>query len=138
MGFEVFVQCLERDGPTGIPRSAVRSLFPVDERQSERDYWAVTYDDVNSCHIGVSPLASDPTLLESLCVYRPCGDPRLWEALLTVLRLGPAVLFFPGNAPPLVASPAVAEQVPADMVEGMGRPRVVSSGGEIVEIMKHA
>jgi hypothetical protein len=50
--------------------------------------------------------------------------------------LGPAVLYFPGDAPPLVASAAAGEQLPAGMVEALGWPRVVHSGQEIVEIIR--
>jgi hypothetical protein len=138
MSFEVYVQCFERGEPAGLPWAAVRSLFPVDESRSEPDYWSVYYDDFNSCHIRASRLESDPQRLEALCVFRPCGDLRLWEALFAILRLGSAVLYFPGDAPPLVASEAAGEQLPAEMVEAMGRPRVVSSGEEIVEVIKNA
>jgi hypothetical protein len=138
LSFDVFLQCFKGGEPAGIPRVVVRPLFPVDESRSEPDYWCVCYDDLNSCHISVYSLPSDPLLLESLCVFRPCGDLRLWEALLAVLRLGSVVLYFPGNAPPLVASKAAGEQLPADMVEAVGQPRVVTSGKEIVEIIKQA
>jgi hypothetical protein len=76
--------------------------------------------------------------VESLCVFRPCGDLRLWDALLAILRLGPLALYFPGDTPPLMASESAGEHLPADMVQAMGRPRVVRSGREIVEIIKHA
>jgi hypothetical protein len=138
LSFEVFVQCFEGGKPAGIPRADVRSLFPVEESRSEPDYWSVYYDDLNSCHISVSPLAADPQLLEALCVFRPCGDRRLWEALLAVLRLGSVALYFPGDAPPLVASEVAGEQLPVEMVEAMGQPRVVSSAEEIIEIIKSA
>jgi hypothetical protein len=138
VSFEVFLQCFERGAPSGVPRAAVRPLFPVVETESEPDHWAVRYDDVNSCHVSVTPLASDPALLQSLCVFRPCADPRLWDALFSVLRLGPAVLYFPGDDPPLVASEAAGEQLPSDMVEALGQPRVVRSGQEIVEVVQRA
>ncbi len=138
MSFEVYVLCFQGGEPAGISRAAVRSLFPVNEARSDPDYWAVTYDQLNRCHIGVTPLESDPDQLESLYVERPCSDPRLWEALLAVLRLGPVVMLFPGCASPLVASSAAGEQLPIEMVEAHGQPRVVSSGEEILEIIEHA
>jgi hypothetical protein len=76
----------------------------------------------------LTALAAAPSLLTE--------NPRLWEALLTVLRLGPAVLYFPGDAPPLVASFAAGDQLPTDMVEAMGRPWVVMSAEEIVRVIK--
>jgi hypothetical protein len=54
------------------------------------------------------------------------------------MPLGAVMLHFPADAPPLVASEVAGTHLPADMVEAMGPPRVVSSIQEILEIIKHA
>jgi len=138
VSFEVFLQCFEGGAPAGVPRDAVRRLFPVVEAESEPNYWSVRYNDLNSCHLGVTALPGDDTVVEALGVFRPCSDPRLWEALMEVLRLGLVVLYFPGDAPPLVASESVGAQLPASTVRSLGRPRVVQSGREIVEVVERA
>lgn len=138
MSFEVYVQFFEVGGPACVPRTSIRSLFPVDEARSEPDSWAVVYDSANSCRIGIFPSESDSNDMEGFCVSRPCGDLRLWVALLDVLRLGPGVLYFPGCDAPLVASPAAGEQLPADLVEALGPFRVVSSAEEILHIIEDA
>src|SRR5579859_2429236 len=107
MSFEVYLQCVGARAKIGISRVAVRSLFPIVENESERDYWRLQYDDLNSCHIGVTPASHDSGALESFYVERPCGDVRLWEALLAVLKMGSVVMFWPGS-PPVVANGAVA------------------------------
>lgn len=56
---------------------------------------------------------------------------------MAVMRLGPVVLYF-GDAPPLAANEITAEHMPEDMIEAMGRPRIVHSGQEILEVIKHA
>jgi hypothetical protein len=63
VSFEVFVQCFEREGPGGVPRAAIRPLFPVAEAESEPDYWAVRYDDLNSCHARGPELVGGHVLL---------------------------------------------------------------------------
>ncbi len=93
MSFEVYLQCFEGGEPAGISRAAVRALFPVIVADSEPDYWIVRYDELNSCDIHVAPLASDGDLIESLCVNHPCGDPRLWDSLWKVMRMGPPLCF---------------------------------------------
>jgi hypothetical protein len=138
MSFEVYLQCYDCGKPAGIPRAAVRSLFPVVEAESEPNHWSVRYDELNSCHIDVTPLAADAGAIESLCVFRPCGDPRLWDGLLAVMRLGSVVLYFPGSAPPLVATEQAGSALPPDMVDAMGEPRVVRSGREIVAAIEGA
>lgn len=114
----------------------MRSLFPVVETESEADYWFVKYDDLNTCHIGVRAVPSDPDLLASLCVFRPCSDPRLWEALVATMRLGNVVLYFPGCRCPLVAAEATVAHLPADLTESLGRPQVVSTAEQVAEAVR--
>ena len=99
MSFEVYVQCFGENESTGIPRAVVRSLFPIIPAESKPDFWRVRYDAQNSCHISVTALPSNKEMLKSFCVERPCGDSRLWEALITVLRMGSIVMFWPGGPP---------------------------------------
>ena len=138
VSFELFLQCFNYRGPAGVRRAIVRQLFPVVERESEPDHWKIWYGEADWCTVSVQALQTDPTLIESLCAFRPCGDLRFWNAVLQIMQLGPVVLYFPGKAPPLVASDSVAEHLPNKMIEAMGKPCVVQSAHEILEIIKHA
>ncbi len=104
MSLNVSLKCSGGGEPAGLPRASVRALFPVDPA-SERDNWRVRYDDANSCEMAVVPHASGAESVGSLCVHRPCGDERLWDALPEVLRLGPVVLRFPGRSWPTTRPP---------------------------------
>ncbi|HEY2118845.1 MAG TPA: hypothetical protein VGH37_06630 [Candidatus Acidoferrum sp.] len=126
MGFEIFVQCVGKSERLGIPRAAIRSLFPIIEKESEPDYWSIRYDDKNSCYIGVTPATSDNQFLSGLYVDRPCGDLRLWEGLLSIFRMGSVVIFCPGGSP-VVAEQTVAGDLPQDMINSIGQPRLVGS-----------
>jgi|SRR5271165_1301908 len=137
MGFEVYLQCYRDGKPAGIPRGPVRALFPIVEEESEPNYWSVHYGPADSCKIGVTPLASNHELIESLCVYRPCGDLRMWEALLSILKMGSVILYFPGGESLLMASESAAADLPKELVESMG-PRCVHSAQEILEIIHKA
>ena len=136
MSFEVYLQCFQNGKPAGVPRLLIRPLFPVLEDESGPDDWKVWYNEENWCNISVNFLASDSSLVEGLCVYRPCGDGRFWEAILQVMRLGPITLYWPGDAPPLVANESAGNQLPPDMVDRLGAPRVVRTTTEILEIIK--
>jgi hypothetical protein len=68
-------------------------------------------------------------------VERPCGDPRLWNAVYEVLKIGEVVLFFPGG-PLIVAKENADRTLPEEMVEGMGEPVSVESGEAIVKIVR--
>jgi hypothetical protein len=135
MSFEVYVQCFGESERTGISRSVLRSLFPIIAEESEPDYWRVRYDDKNSCHIGVIGIPSDKEMLKSFCVERPCGDSRLWEALISVLRMGSIVMFWPGG-PPVVCDESVASNLPKEMTNAIGAAKPVYSAEEILRLLQ--
>jgi len=124
MSFDVFLQCHEFGSSAGIPRAAVRRLFPVDEARSGPDYWHVEYDKRNTCTIDLGTLESNEELLQSICLNRPCEVVAFWEGVMEVLRLGNVVLYFPGCPCPLVASGSVGHHLPVDLIESLGRPQV--------------
>lgn len=135
MSFEVYLQCFGEHARAGISRAAVRSLFPIVEKESERDYWRVRYDDQNSCHIGVTAATTDSATLQSFYVERPCGDVRLWEALLAAMKMGSVVMFWPGG-PPVVADGAAGTDLPADMIAALGSPRTIRSAEELLALLR--
>jgi len=135
MTFHLYFQPLVHDKPLDISRAELRSLFPVVEEESEPDYWKIRYDPLNTCHVGVTAVTSASDLLSSFYVERPCGDPRLWEALFRVLNHGPIVLYFPGG-PPIVASNQVGAALAPEVSGSLGEPRCVYSAGEISKIIR--
>jgi hypothetical protein len=137
MSFEVYLQCFGESERSGISRVAVRSLFPVIEEESEPDYWRVRYDVKNFCDIGVTAVASDRDMLKSLYVDRPCADVRLWEGLFSVLRMGSIVIFWPGG-PPAVADDAVAADLPKDMIDSIGQPKLIRSAEELLRLLRES
>jgi hypothetical protein len=135
VGFEVYLQCFGETETTGISRTVVRSFFPITEVDSEPDYWRVRYDSKNSCEIGITPLASGREMLTGLFVNRPCGDLKLWEGLLRVLRMGCVVMFWPGG-PPVLAEGTSTSDLPKDMIDSIGKARYVSSAAELVRLVQ--
>jgi hypothetical protein len=51
--------------------------------------------------------------------------------------MGSAVLFWPGG-PPVVASGEVVADLPSDMIDSIGQPRVITSGQELVQLVKES
>jgi hypothetical protein len=131
MSFDVFLQCYAGE-PLGVPRRAVRALFPIVEDASEPDHWRVRYDSASWCTITVAPAKSDSELITSLCVNRPCGEPQFWESMLTILRMGSVILYWPGGGP-VVAGQASAKELPLEIVESLGKPLSVDSAQEIID-----
>jgi len=138
MSFNVFLQCFEKGESSGLPREEIRRLLPIVVAESEHDRWSIRYDDLNGCDIYVSALDTDQSLITSMMVSQPCAKIQLWEALFAVMKMGPVVLYFPGNAPPLVVNDQVERDLPREMVEALGPPKVIGRAEEIVEIIKGA
>jgi hypothetical protein len=130
VGFEIYLQCFGETESLGLSREAIRGLFPVDETNSEQDYWRLRYDGQNSCDIGVNPLSTDAAKLEGLYVDRPCRDLRLWDSLFAILNMGGVVLFFSGG--PLI----IAQGRSAEMLESLGAPVHVDSGEALRKIVE--
>lgn len=59
---------------------------------------------------------------------RPVRDPVLWQALLGALQHTGRVLLVPGAVPPLIGCADTAPHLPADLVESLGPPVVVTDG----------
>jgi hypothetical protein len=135
MGFDIFLHCLQIREPWGLPRVELRDLFPVIEAGSKSDYWAVAYDDLNRCSLALSPLAGSSTDIRDIHVERPCGDLRLWKALLLILQKGSVVLYFPGG-PPIVGNAETAAALPKSEMAALGEPQCVASAEEILSIVR--
>jgi hypothetical protein len=135
VGFEVYVQCVGETEKTGISRTAVCALFPIVAEESQGDYWRVRYDDKNACHIGVIAVPSDEKMLKSIVVERPCGEPKLWDALISVMKMGSVVMFWPGG-PPIVCDGAAAPSLPQEMTNVMGAAKPVNSAEDILRLLR--
>ena len=138
LGFEIYLECFDGGQMAGLPRTSVRLLFPIVESESEPNYWSVRYDKENSCKVSLTPAASDQDSLVRLCVNRPCGDLRLWRAILRIMELGNVVALFPGCPAPLIAHERVTDHIPARVIEALGSPFRVSSAEELLHLVQHS
>ena len=129
MSFDVYLQAFHEGAAGGIPRHRVREAFGAYAQEAQPNYWRLRYDEINSCDIDLS---GDPATVESLAVHRPCADARLWDSLASILALGNVVLYFPGCRAPMIACSEVVPHLPADMIEAMGRPIVVTTGADVL------
>jgi len=135
MSFDVYIQCFGATERTGIPRQIVRALFPLIEDESQPDSWRVQYDEFNACNVFVSANPSNNEFLNSLSVWRPCEDPRLWQALIELLRMGSVVMYWPGS-PPIIANDISSSSLPKDIVDSFGPPRSVHSVEDIYRLLR--
>jgi hypothetical protein len=122
--------------PVSIPREQVRAAFGEFVEESEPEYWTLRYAEDQWCNVRLKPIEGG--LIHRLCVVRPSADKRLWESLAAIMKLGNVVLYFPGDAPPLVADNFVLQQLPQEMVDALGKPVVIRNGKDILEHVETA
>jgi hypothetical protein len=137
VGFEIYIECFGESQRSGISRTAVRELFPIAEKESQPDDWRIQYDSKNICDISATPLTSDAARLTSLCIFHPCADLKLWVGLYSLLQLGSVVIYWPGS-PPIVAEGFISANLPKEMIDAMGAPRVVRSAADILQILSES
>jgi hypothetical protein len=114
--------------PSDLPRQQVREAFGAFVTETRHDYWQLRYDDLNSCDVDIG--TSD------LAVHGPCSDPRLWDALVSILALGNVALVFPDCRGPLIAHEDVASHLPVEMFESFGQPIVVTNGSDVLNELR--
>lgn len=137
MSFDLYLECFGEARTRGLPSAATRSLFPVIDAESQPNLWRVRYDAANSCLISLSPSESRPDNWTFLSVERLCGDLRLWEALFSILQMGPVLAYWPGGSP-VVASQHLAASVSDPFIEGLGPAVTVTSASEFLRAVQNS
>lgn len=124
MSFHIFLVCLDHGEVATFPRAYVEQAFePFIEsrgpdswklRDSLADVWIHDTDEING--FGLT---------------RPPGDEQhpFWRELLALMQRTQTVLHWPSVGPKphaVVANESVIAHMPADMIEVLGRPKVVT------------
>ena len=135
MSFDLFIQFYDHGAPAGIASDDVRAAFAPCIASSDATHLALEYDVANASYVHLKPHPNNAGAIVAIAVNRPCGDIRLWDSLARVLRLGNAVLFFPGGANPMVGSADAVPHLPRDIIEALGNPVVVASGNAILALV---
>src|SRR6266481_3072554 len=108
MGFEVFIFSFKNGESAGFPIQRIRDAFGEFVAESPYCDWRLCYDGPNLTEVTLMRHPMDQTLLRGFSVDSPGSDPRLWDALASILRLGSLVLIFSGGTP-LIGNPDVIE-----------------------------
>ena len=137
MSFDVWVSRFREGAPDEFSRTTVLKAFGSHITQLDATCWRVFYDEQNSCDVFAGGRSEGSDLITGFTVNRPCGDQRLWDALISILRIPRMVLYFPGGRP-LIADASTAEHLPADMIDAIGEPKCILLGEDIVHEIQNA
>ena len=125
MGIEIYIQGYSADGPHGVSRNDVLSLFNLHEATADQSgFYPLVYDGETQCHLTLQIRAD---IAEVVCIHRPTDHPALWQAMYELLKTGPYVLFAPGGNQPLIGRIEVRAWLPEDMIASLGEPALVKA-----------
>ena len=125
MGIEIYFQGYNQDGPYGVSRNHVLSLFNLHEATADEfGFYPLVYDGEAQCHLTLQGRAD---IAEVVCIHRPTDHPALWQAMYELLKTGPYVLFAPGGNQPLIGRSEVRTWLPEDMIASLGEPALVKA-----------
>jgi hypothetical protein len=135
VGVEVFVNWFENGAPAPVPLSAVLATFGVAAGAPEEQGFPVSYGPEDDSFVYAK--ADDKGELTGLMVERPCADVRLWDSILTLLRLGNGVCFWPGGSC-AVGRVDTIRHLPSDMAADLGEPAVAATGAELAHAFEES
>jgi hypothetical protein len=141
MGFEVHIIGFEGGGPAWLPIQRIRDAFGAHVADSDSPVyaWRLCYpDEPHQNGVSLMQHPTDASLLQGFIVDSPGADPRMWDALASILASGPFALVFTDNHPPLIGNSGVLQHLPPDMIESMGQPKLVRSGQDILDEIRNS
>ncbi len=128
MSIEIYVQGFSGGQPDGIGTREVLAAFGTALVPGPGDRYRLVYDAENDCEVAVTEEAGRAM---SLCLFRPCDHPGLWQSLFALLTQGPYVLYAPGGEAPVAVRPDVSGALPEGMSDALGSPVLAEGPGDI-------
>jgi hypothetical protein len=136
MGIEAFVW-IYRDGePASLPFSEVIAAFGDAVRDWDPEFGRLRLEygsEIDSCDIFLGKDAMQTGRVSSLLIDRPIVNPELWEAVLKIMSLGYALLFFSDDSTPRFRDFASALHFPKDLIASLGTPVMIRTPQDINE-----
>lgn len=135
MGFDVFVQRFQDGEPVLVTDPQVWTLL--------REAWEAPPDHHDYSRVrrgaGEADLyaVQENEPIDSLMFSRPAGGAEIFDLIFEVARAGGMAIYAPG-IPICLIAPDQRSQLPAEFVDAMGEPVVVTSGADLQEIIEGA
>jgi hypothetical protein len=106
---------------------------------ADKSPWHLTYLG-EDCGYIYTEFARDTVAREPQTIWQLEGshlspNPRVWNAIITILRETPSVAFWPSltKISACVANIQVIEELPKWVLEHCGRPAIITTGTELAE-----
>jgi hypothetical protein len=135
MSFDLFFSRFRDGEPASFQLSVLVEAIAPFVVDTAPNWFELRFSKDDGCTIFADTTAEE---IDGFNVNRPCADTRLYDALLTVLKVPGLVLIMPGECPPLIGHAETAGHLPPDIVEALGRPALLQSASEILQRIRQA
>src|ERR1700678_3510764 len=135
MSFDIFFTAFRGGEFAPFPLAVLDQAFGKFTTSKADHWWDMAYSDGSGGTIYLHP--DNDGRIADFMVNRPPISPLFWDALLKLLQEMPSVVYWPGEKNCIVAgSEAAIAELPADMIAALGRPKVVTEGIEILDLIE--
>jgi hypothetical protein len=135
MSFDLFFSRFRDGEPALFQLSVLVEVIAPFVVDTAPKWFELRFAEDDGCTIFVETTAEE---VDCFNVNRPCANARLYEALLTVLKIPGLVLIMPTECPPLIGHAETAGHVPPDIIEALGKPVLLQSASEILQRIRQA
>ncbi len=125
MSLDLWVSCFCHGEPHPAPTAGLRAPFDPLVLRTEPGCLVLGLPGDQESLLFIDTTAATAT---GFTLNRPVRDPALWRALFSALQHTGRVLVVPGAVPPLIGVADTVPHLPADLVESLGPPVVVTDG----------
>jgi hypothetical protein len=136
MSLDYWLQGFNKEEEGFFPLSVIETAFSGaitdKEDTGNRVIFCLRYPDEEDYFLEVDVTSDVPALTSGFHLLRPPAHDAFWQSLVDVLRASPSVFFWAESANALVVGQeSTRAQLPPDMIETLGEPRLVLSHRDI-------
>lgn len=131
MSIELYLQGFSDGEPSGIPEAAVRTIFSISSDQDEDGRFLLDFGPGMDCELIINIEAG---VAVAVTIFRPVTAVQLWTSVFELMSRGNYVAYTSeGRA--AVATAAVRQEMPPEMVESFADIAEVASAAELVGVL---
>jgi hypothetical protein len=131
LSIELYIQGFSNGEPSGIPGEQLLGMFSISEGSDQDGLYPLEFGSGMGCQLSID---LEDGAAVALTIFRPVTADRLWAALFELLTKAPYIAYTSeGRA--AVASAAVLQELPPDMVESFEDIAEIASAAELVEAL---
>jgi hypothetical protein len=134
VSLDIFISAMTDDEADRFDRAIVERAFKAMAVDQSGDYWNLQTPQQEMTSVTIS--MEETSRVSRFSVNRPPdyhSFPEFWNAMFEVLQQTNTVLFWPAHGPIphcCLANPDMIPQVPAELIDAIGKTAFVTSGAE--------